>query len=171
MKHALRHRQAAPAIALGLSSVLLIGAWIFEHGFGYAPCLMCYWQRHMHKAIIVLAAMTLLATSAAPAARKPLLMLTVLALLGSAGIAFFHTGVEFGFWEGPKACAAGGDIDFEFDPNNPLGGLDKKIKPPSCDKAVWHFAGLSMAAWNGILSLLGAAIVARLGFKRLAAND
>jgi len=53
----------------------------------------------------------------------------------------------------------------EFDPDNPLGGLDKPIKPPSCDKALWHFLGLSMASWNGLISLFGAGAVARLGLR------
>ena len=42
-------------LALALSAGLLIGAWIFQYGFGYAPCQMCFWQRHAHKAVIGIA--------------------------------------------------------------------------------------------------------------------
>jgi disulfide bond formation protein DsbB len=28
-----------------------------------------------------------------------------------------------------------------------------KVRPPSCDKAAWVFAGLSMAGWNALASL------------------
>ena len=48
-----------PILAILLSGGLLIGAWIFQYGFGYAPCTMCYWQRHAHKAVIILAVIAL----------------------------------------------------------------------------------------------------------------
>ena len=139
-----------------------MGALVFEHVFGYAPCTMCYWQRHAHKAVIALALGALVLGHFKPALRKPVLALVILALGVSAYIAFKHMGVEYGWWEGPKACASGNLGGFSFDADNPLGALDNPIKPPSCDEAVWHFAGLSMAAWNGILSLIGALLVAGL---------
>jgi disulfide bond formation protein DsbB len=126
---------------------------------------MCYWQRHAHKVIIALAALALVVGGFEPRARGPLLALTVLALLSSAALGFFHMGVEYKWWDGPKGCAAGPIGDFQFDPNDPLAGLDKKIKPPACDEAVWAFLGLSMAAWNGIASLGGALITVVLGRK------
>ncbi|WP_409432827.1 disulfide bond formation protein B [Litorimonas sp. RW-G-Af-16] len=158
MKAITHHPASAALFALLLSSGLLVGAWIFQYGFGYAPCTMCYWQRHAHKAVIVLAALALGIGLMSPKTRTPLLALTVLALLVSGGLGAYHTGVEFGFWDGPKECSAGGVGDFAFDPADPLAALDKPIKPPSCSEAVWHFLGLSMAAWNAILSFGGAAI-------------
>jgi len=152
-----------PVLAIALSSGLLIGAWIFQYGFGYAPCTMCYWQRHAHKVVLGVAALALVTGLYKPAAQKWLIWLTVLALLVSAGIAFWHVGVEYKWWEGPKTCAGGGLG--AFDPNDPLGGLDQKIRPPACSDAVWHFLGLSMAAWNAIASLFGAVIILMLSKK------
>lgn len=158
----LRYRHISALFALCLSAALLIGAWIFEHGLGYAPCTMCYWQRDAHKAVIILALCALIMGHFKPAFRKPLLAFVVLALGVSAFIAFKHMGVEYGWWDGPKACTTGGLGDFKFDAADPLAGLDNPIKPPACDEAVWHFMGLSMAAWNGILSLVGALALAVL---------
>ncbi|MEP1229235.1 MAG: disulfide bond formation protein B [Litorimonas sp.] len=156
-------RQYAPWIALCLSSGLLIGAWVFQYGFGYAPCTMCYWQRHAHKLIIGLALLTLILRKTKNSKfETPLIWLLVIALLGSASLAFYHAGVEYKWWEGPKTCSSGG-VGYalpEIDPNDPLAALNKPIKGPSCSDAVWHFIGLSMAAWNAILSTMGAALIA-----------
>jgi len=155
-------RQYAPWAALLLSASLLIGAWVFQYGFGYAPCTMCYWQRHAHKVIIGLAVLALVLRKLGQnKLDAPLIWLLVLAFLGSAALGFYHTGVEYKWWEGPKTCSGGG-VNFilpDIDPNDPLAALNKPIKGPSCSDAVWHFIGLSMAAWNAILSFIGAAFV------------
>lgn len=151
----------APIFAILLSGGLLIGAWIFQYGFGYLPCTMCYWQRHAHKAVLIIAAITIGASLYKPQFHKLFTALIILALLVSAGIAFWHVGVEYKWWDGPKTCAGGGDLS-TFDLNDPLGSLDKKIRPPACTEAVWHFLGLSMAAWNTIASLCGAVIIGTL---------
>lgn len=155
----------APLFAILLSGGLLIGAWIFQYGFGYAPCTMCYWQRHAHKAVLGLAAISLGAQFYKPSVSKPLIWLTALALLVSFAIAFGHVGVENKWWEGPKTCSGGGALG-TFDMNDPLGGLDKKIRPPACSEAVWHFLGLSMAAWNAAASLVGAAVILALSRQK-----
>jgi len=155
-------RKYAPWAALALSSGLLIGAWVFQYGFGYAPCTMCYWQRHAHKIVMGLAVLALVLRAAKyEKFDAALIWLIALALLGSAALAFFHVGVEYKWWEGPKTCSGGaaGLKLPEIDPNDPLAIFDKPISGPSCSDAVWHFIGLSMAAWNAILSLSGAIYV------------
>lgn len=120
---------------------------------------MCYWQRHAHKVVLGVAAVaTALQIGGKPMSKLFSVLLT-LAFLGSVYMAFWHVGVEFGYFEGPKLCAAGGGGMAGFDPNDPLGGLDQKIKGPACSEALWHFLGLSMAAWNGIISLFGAGLM------------
>ena len=150
---------AAPWAALVLSGGLLIGAWTFQYGFGYAPCTMCYWQRHAHKAVVGIAALWLLLRKFGIEAAEILRWAAVLALLVSFGIAAWHVGVEFGVLEGPKSCAAGTLKIPDIDPNDPLSFLDAPVKPPACSEAVWHFLGLSMAAWNALLSLMGALLI------------
>lgn len=147
----------APLFALLLSGGLLIGAWIAQYGFGYYPCTMCYWQRHVHKAVVAVAALALLTTFLGLPLRKALVLMLVLLFIGSAGLAFYHAGVEFKWWAGPQTCSAplSGEMT-NFSGENLFDQLDQKIKPPSCSEAVWFFLGLSMAMWNGLLSLFGA---------------
>lgn len=146
----------APVLALLISGGLLVGAWTFQYGFDYPPCTMCYWQRHAHKVVLLIAGISLALSAAGNRHIKLLNYLIALAFLGSAYFAFWHVGVEYKIFEGPKLCAAGGGGMAGFDPNDPLGGLDQKIKGPACSEALWHFLGLSMAAWNGIISVFGA---------------
>jgi len=148
----------APWLALLISGGLLVGAWIFQYGFGYPPCTMCYWQRHAHKIVLLIAAIAIALQFGGKPLPRFFNTLLALAFLGSIGMAFWHVGVEYKWWEGPQTCAASGGMG-GFDPNNPLGGLDKKIKGPACTEALWHFLGLSMAAWNAIISLFGAGLI------------
>ena len=149
----------APVFALLISGGLLVGAWTFQYGFDYPPCTMCYWQRHAHKVVLAIAAAAIALQIGGKPMPKLFGPLLALALLGSAYFAFWHVGVEYKIFEGPKLCAAGGGGMAGFDPNDPLGGLDQIIKGPACSEALWHFLGLSMAAWNGIISVFGAVLM------------
>ena len=158
----------APYLAIALSGGLLVGAWIFQYGFGYAPCTMCYWQRHAHKAVLAIAVISLIIRFYKPNFLKAFIWLTALALLVSFIIAFWHVGVEYKWWEGPKTCSGGGGALSTFDVNDPLAALDNKIRPPACTEAVWHFLGLSMAAWNAVFSLIGASLMLILSGKKIS---
>lgn len=149
--------------ALLLSAALLIGAWIFQYGFGYAPCQMCYWQRHAHKGVIVVAVLVLIwqlakGEGARSGGLKRGTGLIILAFLISAGLALWHTGVELGFIKELESCS-GGDVDIDAIRNTDLlGSLDGNIKPPACSAVPWSLFGISMAGYNAIFSLLGAAM-------------
>ncbi len=156
----LHTRRAAPWVALALSGGLLVGAWIFQYGFGYYPCQMCYWQRHAHKAVLGLAALWLILRAMGVEAAEMLRWAVALALLVSFGLAAWHVGVEYGWLDAPPTCTAGDMTIPDVDPNDPLGFLSGSVRPPACSEAVWHFLGLSMAGWNAALSLIGAVWVA-----------
>ena len=159
-----------PFWALLLSAGLLVGAWIFQYGFGYAPCQMCYWQRHAHKIVIGVAVLGLLARYAGKPDIRIINGLLTLALLSSAAMALWHVGVEYKWWEGPKTCA-GGPIDIGAIGSGAdlLDSLNDPVKPPACSDAVWHFLGLSMAGWNMMVSTAGALGVMMFGFRKTAA--
>jgi disulfide bond formation protein DsbB len=144
--------------ALALSAGLLIGAWVFEYGFGYAPCQMCYWQRHAHKAVIVIAALSAFWQFSRGEDLRPAAMLIIAAFLLSAGLALWHVGVEQGLIEALPSCT-GGAVDLSaIGEGDLLGSLDKKIKPPACSEVAWALFGISMAGYNALLSVLGAAL-------------
>ncbi|MEM9599702.1 MAG: disulfide bond formation protein B [Pseudomonadota bacterium] len=172
-----KHADARAALFAGaLSLSLLCGAWFFQYVLGYAPCIMCYWQRYAHMAVLAVAIAVILARGAFGVSASgqgrglPLWLgpvLLILLLLFSAGLGGFHVGVEFGWWEGPKACAAGavGDLP-TIDPDDPLSFLDNPIRPPACSDVAWAFLGISMAGWNALISLLGAIGVWVLTFRK-----
>ncbi|RVV99726.1 disulfide bond formation protein B [Mesobaculum littorinae] len=138
--------------ALG-SALLLGGAFVFQ-AFGYAPCKLCLWQRWPHAAAILLGVIAVF---------RPLRAVAWLgagAALLTAGFGIYHTGVERGWWEGPSSCTGNGAG---------VGGLsgadllstDGPSNIVMCDEVAWAFAGLSMASWNAVLSLVLALIWVR----------
>lgn len=147
-----------PLYALILSAGLLGGAWFFQYVLGYYPCTVCYWQRHAHKVIIGLAILALIVKKLKPDTFAPgvFRILLILGFLGSAAVAFYHVGVEHLWWEGPNTCATG-SISLGK-PVDILAELDKKTKPPACKDVVWSLFGISMAGYNMLASLLGAAL-------------
>jgi disulfide bond formation protein DsbB len=75
-----------------------------------------------------------------------------LVFLYGLGVATWHAGAEWKWWPGPAACAADRNATFSASGiNDMLGGAAQKM--PSCEVAVWHFLGLSMAGWNVLISL------------------
>ena len=134
-------------IAAAGSAALLVGAFVFQ-ALGYAPCKLCLWQRWPHgvaAGIGVLAAMS-----------GPILLWTLAgaaAALTTAAIGIYHTGVERGFWEGPTSCSGGaGGLDGLS--GSDLLALDTPARIVMCDEVTWAFAGLSMASWNAVFSLI-----------------
>jgi disulfide bond formation protein DsbB len=73
--------------------------------------------------------------------------------LTGAVVAFYHVGVEWGVWPAPSGCAAGAVDLTAID----LSDLDQRQATSSCTEIPWSFLGLSMAAWNGLISLALAA--------------
>jgi disulfide bond formation protein DsbB len=155
--HPTMNRRTLIALAAAGSGVLLLSAFLFQYIGGLAPCAMCLWQRWPHAAALLIGAVGVAAPSAALAA------LGGLAMLGNAGIALYHTGVERDWWDGPASCSGGSDIGSTAvaDLLNPEigGGI------VMCDEVAWSMLGLSMASWNG-LACLGLAAIWALAARR-----
>ena len=151
---AARARLLALLIPLGL----LGGALGSQYVGGLHPCEMCYWQRWPHGVAIVLAAAAFFYV----ADSRPARMLTALAALAiavSGAIGVFHAGVEYGWWEGLTTCTATGGLSFDDLMNVPL---------VRCDEVQWSLLGISMAGWNALISLGGAALIALLLTRKRA---
>ncbi|ETX26658.1 disulfide bond formation protein B [Roseivivax isoporae] len=136
-------------MAAGGSAALLLGAFAFQHLGGLPPCALCLWQRWPHAAAALIGAVAL----AVPAAW--LALPGALAALTTAGIGAYHAGVEQGWWEGPTTCTSGSIGGLSTDEL-----LDQIMAAPlvRCDDIAWQLAGISMAGWNAILSLVLAAL-------------
>ena len=136
-------------LALGVPALLLAGAYVAQYGFGLYPCEMCWWQRYPHFAAVPLA---LLSFAARP---KPLWIgLAALAILASGLVGAFHAGVEYGWWQGLTACSR---------PTESTGGdaLAAIMNTPlvRCDVPQWTLAGISLAGFNALISVVSAVAI------------
>jgi disulfide bond formation protein DsbB len=144
----------ARLIALLLPLALLGGALGSQYLGGLYPCEMCYWQRWPHGVAILLAALSFTAPAASPRSRV-LVLLAALAIAVSGAIGVYHAGVEAKIFQGFTQCTAlarGGTTE----------ELLRQITHAPlirCDEVQSRFLGISMAGWNAILSLGGAALI------------
>ena len=156
-KGAARLNQAR-LLALLVPLALLGGALGSQYIGGLYPCEMCYWQRWPHAAAILLALGAYLSPLDSPHVR-PLTLLAALAIAVSGAIAVFHAGVELGWWEGVTRCTMTGATSLEDIMSVPL---------VRCDQVQWSLGGISMAGWNALISLGGAAAIAWLATRKAA---
>lgn len=150
----------ARLIALLLPLALLGGALGSQYLGGLHPCEMCYWQRWPHGAAILLALLSFTAPAGSPRSRA-LVLLAALAIAISGAIGVYHAGVEARIFEGITTCTANsrGLSTAEL--------LEQITHAPliRCDQVQFRFLGISMAGWNAILSLGGAALIVLLSLK------
>jgi disulfide bond formation protein DsbB len=142
------HWQLLAAIA---ALAMLAVAHAFEAA-GFLPCELCLRQREVYWAA---AAVGLAGFAARRMWRRPMLRRAFSVVLGvvflvGAGIAAYHTGVEWKFWPGPTTCGGGAGGN-GFNPSD----LDKPVIIVPCDEAAWRdpVLHLSMAGWNTLVSL------------------
>lgn len=139
------------AIAAAGSAALLLGALAFQYLGGIAPCAMCIWQRWPHVAAVAIGALVWVMP------RRALCWLGALAALISAGIGVFHTGVERKWWAGPSSCTGSSDALSGLSGSDLL-STAQPVHVVMCDQVAWSMAGLSMASWNAIASLILVAV-------------
>ena len=151
---------AARLIALLLPIALLGGALGSQYLGGLHPCEMCYWQRWPHGVAIVLAALAFTGPAESQRSRT-LTLLAALAIAISGAIGVYHAGVEAKIFEGFTTCTANatGATTAEL--------LKQITHAPlvRCDQVQFRFLGISMAGWNAILSLGGAALILLLTLR------
>src|SRR5438105_1858381 len=151
---------AARLVALLLPLALLAGAFGSQY-FGHLyPCEMCWWQREAHMTAAVIAALAFTAPALSPRSRV-LTLLAALAIAVSGGIGVYHAGVEAKIFEGFTTCTA-------LAKSGNTAELLKQITHAPlirCDQVQFRFLGISMAGWNAILSLGGAALILILSLR------
>lgn len=152
-----------PGIALGALGVALIaGAYAFQYLGGLKPCPLCLEQRVPWYVLIVLGG-AIFGAGQAKVPRGVLIALYVAALgvvLWGAYLGGYHAGVEYKWWPGPAACT-GGSLPTSTDLNNL--SVDEIVR---CDEVPWALFGVSLAGFNFLFSLAGAALAA-LGLKAI----
>ena len=137
-------------LALFLSFVALISAYISQYIFGFEPCVLCYHQRKPFFIIIVIALFFLLIKKLIKY-QKIGAILCALTFFINAGIAFYHSGVEMKIFAGPDSCSSS-----NFDNIDNIEQLREalfKTKAIRCDEPQFYFLNLTMANWNFIYCL------------------
>ncbi len=139
-------RRSLSLLAATGSAALLAGAFAFQYLGGLQPCPLCLLQRWPHAAAVAVGLVVL-----ALGPRWWLAAAGLLAALTAAGLGLYHAGVEQAWWQGATACAAPGPVG-----NLSAADLLAQIEAAPivrCTDIAWSLWGLSMAAWNAVLSL------------------
>ena len=141
-------------ILFGLSASL-ISAYIIEYALGHEPCRLCVYQRFPYIVSILLVLSVLLIKKNV---KTHLLLLSLVSLLGAV-LAFYHFGIEQGFFSESIVCES----------QNLQEGLTKqdileqlKQNTISCKDVNFTLFGLSLASINIIVSFILFMIFIRL---------
>ncbi|MEP4198190.1 MAG: disulfide bond formation protein B [Aliishimia sp.] len=143
-------------VAASGSLTLMIGAYLFQHVGGMAPCKLCITQRYPHVIAIALGVIAYFIPHRVIAA------LGAVAAATTSGYGMYHTGVERGWWQGPTSCTSGPIGEQSAD------DLFNQIMAAPlvrCDDVPWDLFTLSMASWNALISL-GLVVIWIAAFKR-----
>jgi disulfide bond formation protein DsbB len=152
----------ARLIALLVPAALLGGAWAFQLIGGLYPCEMCHWQRWPHYAALVMAVLAFVVRGVR--VRATLVAGAAALIVVSGLIGIFHAGVEYHWWQGITACTqTTSTMGLSTDQ-----ALKDLLAAPivRCDAAQWTLLGVSLAGWNAICSLVGAALIVTQMWRR-----
>lgn len=161
--------RGALAISALASAALLAGAHAFERFGGLAPCALCLDQREAHWAGlgVALAGLALGLFFKARRVAAAAAGACALVYFVSAGLAFYHTGVEHKFWPGPVTCSGAGPKS--IDPSALSAVLDGSAPSVSCTDAAWTLFSVSMAGYNLMASAALFALCAIAGARAFSA--
>jgi disulfide bond formation protein DsbB len=154
--------EAAARLLLAMALGIAAAAQLFEHVGGFRPCELCLIER---LAWYVTAPAALAALAALHFDRRGLARLLLaamaLVLLANAGLAFYHAGLEWGWWTGPASCT--GAVNLANDPDALLRQVltEQVVR---CDVAEFRLLGLSFAGYDVLMSLT-AAVIAVVGAR------
>lgn len=131
------------SLLLMLAALVILGiVYVMQYGFGMAPCQMCIWQRWPFGILTVVG---LIGAFTWP---RTMLILALLVMLASIGLAGYHVGVEQGVVPLPAGCATVGEASSVEELKAML-----KAAPPTCDQVSFTLLGLSLAGWNVVGSV------------------
>ena len=141
-------------ILFGLS-LSLISAYIIEYGLGHKPCKLCIYQRFPYIISILLILSILLFKKNI---KIHLLLLSIISLLGSV-LAFYHFGIEQGFFNESVVCEVK-NLEQSLTKQDIIEQLKKNTV--SCKDVNFTLFGLSLASINTIVSFILFMIFVRL---------
>ena len=142
-------------VILAIISLMIISALIIQYWLGHEPCKLCLYQRIPYFLSILLIIKILFIKKY----EKITLLILFLVFVSSAALAFYHFGIEQGFFNESLACTAG-DLSKTLSKEELLQQL--KQNSITCKDVSFRILGLSLAAINTIFSLILSVIFIRL---------
>ena len=128
------------------TSLVLISAFIIEHVLNHEPCNLCVYQRIPYFLSIILIIQILIFKKY----EKIALLILSLIFVGSAMLAFYHVGIEQGFFDESVVCVTK-SLSETLSKEQLLDQL--KQNTISCKNISFEIFGLSLAAINTVFSL------------------
>ena len=142
-------------IILSFIYLAIISALLIQHWLGHEPCKLCLYERIPYFLSILLIVKILFIKEY----EKITLFILSIVFIGSAALAFYHFGIEQGFFIESPVCESQ-DLSKILSKEDLLEQI--KQNSISCKKVSFRVLGLSLAAINTIFSLVLSVIFIRL---------
>ena len=149
-------------VILFFVSLVIISAFVIEYGLNHQPCKLCLYERIPYILSILLIIKILFIKKY----EKITLFILFLIFIASAVLAFYHFGIEQGFFSESFVCKAG-DLSGTLTKEQLLEQLNKYNI--SCKEVSFRVLALSLATINTILSIILSVIFLKL-FLNYAKN-
>ena len=134
-------------IILTIISLITISALIIQHWLGHEPCKLCLYERIPYYLSILLIIKIIFIKKY----EKITLLILSLIFVGSSTLAFYHFGIEQGFFTESLVCATE-DLSKILSKEQLMEQL--KQNSISCKDVSFRILGLSLATINIIFSLV-----------------
>ena len=142
-------------VILAIISLTTISTLIIQYWLGHEPCKLCLYERIPYFLSILLIIKIIFIEKY----KKITLLILFLVFMCSTILAFYHFGIEQGFFSESLACTSG-DLSKTLSKEELLQQL--KLNDISCKDVSFRILGLSLAAINTIFSLILSAIFMRM---------
>ena len=145
-------------VILAIISLMIISALIIQYWLGHEPCKLCLYERIPY----FLSMLLIIKIIFVKKYEKITLLILFLVFMSSAALAFYHFGIEQGFFNESFVCKTG-NLSENFSKEQLLEQLKQNII--SCKDVSFRILGLSLATINTIFSVVLSVIFIRLYLK------
>ena len=142
-------------VILAIISLTIISALIVQYWLGHEPCRLCLYERIPYFLSMLLITKIFFIKKY----ERITLLILFLVFMSSTVLAFYHFGIEQGFFSESLACTTG-DLSKTLSKEELLQQL--KQNSIGCKNVSFRILGLSLAAINTIFSLVLSVIFLRL---------
>ena len=134
-------------VILAIISLTIISALIIQYWLGHDPCKLCLYERIPY----FLSMLLIIKIIFIKKYERVILLILFLVFMSSTTLAFYHFGIEQGFFSESLACTTG-DLSKTLSKEELLEQL--KQNRISCKDVSFRILGFSLAAINTIFSLV-----------------